>query len=248
MTLLNSSLPEGIYVAAYDDRMDLYSVMITGPKSTPYEDGLFFFDIQLPSTYPHVPPLVHYISFCSDRLNPNLYENGKVCVSLLGTWSGKGTEVWSSITSNLLQVIISIQALILVAEPYYNEAGYQKQRGTALAHENSRLYNEMVAVKLVQSMTKIILCPPIQFKTIIEQHISSVGDKFINRNEYWLSISQYCNNNLLTSIEEVAKKPQFADNTLPQFPLLPGSHGFCLSLEKALQHFKETKNLLFRIT
>lgn len=47
------------------------------------------FDIQLPNIYPAVPPLFRYLSQCSGRLNPNLYDNGKVCVSLLGTWIGK---------------------------------------------------------------------------------------------------------------------------------------------------------------
>lgn len=28
-------------------------------------------------------------AFASEQLNPNLYQDGKVCVSLLGTWSGK---------------------------------------------------------------------------------------------------------------------------------------------------------------
>lgn len=82
--------------------------MIKGPAKTPYEDGLFFFDFQLSSNYPKAPPVCHYVSYCSDRLNPNLYEDGKVCVSLLGTWSGKGTEVWT-LNSTLLQVIVSIQ-------------------------------------------------------------------------------------------------------------------------------------------
>lgn len=77
--------------------------MIVGPENTPYEDGLFLFDMQLPEDYPNSPPKVHYHSYCSDRLNPNLYEDGKVCVSLLGTWTGKGTETWTS-KSNLLQV------------------------------------------------------------------------------------------------------------------------------------------------
>lgn len=63
--------------------------MIMGPKQTPYEDGLFVFDIQLPADYPESPPVFHYHAFCNERLNPNLYEDGKVCVSLLGTWSGK---------------------------------------------------------------------------------------------------------------------------------------------------------------
>lgn len=42
---------------------------------------------------------------------------------------GKGTEVWGP-ESTLLQLIVSIQGLILVAEPYYNEAGYEKQTDT----------------------------------------------------------------------------------------------------------------------
>lgn len=111
--------------------MDLLSVMIEGPKHTPYEDGMFFFDIQLGRDYPKSPPLCHYISYCSDRLNPNLYEDGKVCVSLLGTWMGKDTEVWGP-NSTLLQVIVSIQGLILVPEPYFNEAGYEKQKGNKI--------------------------------------------------------------------------------------------------------------------
>ncbi len=77
---------------------DLFSVMILGPARTPYEDGLFFFDVQLGMSYPSSPPSVHYVSYCSDRLNPNLYEDGKVCVSLLGTWQGRvsHTEIGSS--------------------------------------------------------------------------------------------------------------------------------------------------------
>lgn len=82
--------------------------MITGPVDTPYEHGLFVFDVRLPQDYPASPPLFHYLSQCSGRLNPNLYEDGKVCVSLLGTWSGRGSEVWTS-KSNVLQVLVSIQ-------------------------------------------------------------------------------------------------------------------------------------------
>ena len=47
-----------------------------------------------------------YFSF---RINPNLYEDGTVCLSLLGTWSGKEeTEEWN-VNSNLLQLVVSIQ-------------------------------------------------------------------------------------------------------------------------------------------
>jgi len=58
------------------------------------------------------------------RFNPNLYNCGKVCLSLLGTWSGSAGESWNPKTSSLLQILVSIQSLILVSEPYYNEPGY----------------------------------------------------------------------------------------------------------------------------
>lgn len=73
-------------------------MMIEGPEHTPYEDGLFIFDVQLGSDYPNSPPNVHYVAYCTDRLNPNLYESGKVCVSLLGTWTGKVCHKFHSIS------------------------------------------------------------------------------------------------------------------------------------------------------
>lgn len=76
----------GLHMAS---SQDLFSALVKGPTRTPYEDGLYLFDIQLPNIYPAVPPLFRYLSQCSGRLNPNLYDNGKVCVSLLGTWIGK---------------------------------------------------------------------------------------------------------------------------------------------------------------
>lgn len=217
--LLSASLPDEICVKAFHDRMDLISFMIVGPKNTPYEDGLFLFDVQLPAKYPHVPPLVHYISFCNDRLNPNLYESGKVCVSLLGTWNGKGYEVWCPSASTLLQVIISIQGLILVPEPYFNEAGYLKQRETDVGCENSRLYNEMAVVKVTQSMARMFSHPPETFKEEIISHARARGQQFLSRLQSW------------TSLETPAP--------LTEFPLLPPSKGFRLSLLRAISELDE---------
>ncbi|XP_052069646.1 (E3-independent) E2 ubiquitin-conjugating enzyme UBE2O-like [Mytilus californianus] len=184
MRLLQRCLPEGIIVRGYEDRMDLYSAMIIGSKKTPYEDAPFFFDIQLPNDYPKSPPAFHYISFCTDRLNPNLYDDGKVCVSLLGTWEGKDTETWTS-NSSLLQVLVSIQGLILVDEPYYNEAGYEKHRGTQQGAENSKMYNEMAILKLVESLTNMIKNIPETFRTECVHHLMKFGPRMIQRFIYW---------------------------------------------------------------
>jgi hypothetical protein len=45
-----------------------------------------------------------------------------VCLSLLGTWTG---EPWRPGQSTILQVLTSIQAMVLCDQPWYNEPGYQ---------------------------------------------------------------------------------------------------------------------------
>ncbi|CAA6672994.1 unnamed protein product [Spirodela intermedia] len=127
--LLQKDLPETIFIRVYEARMDLLRALIIGPSGTPYHDGLFFFDCFFPSTYPDSPPVVRYHSG-GLRLNPNLYASGKVCLSLLGTWSGEGCEKWNPKTSTMLQVLVSIQALVLNANPYFNEPGYELSKST----------------------------------------------------------------------------------------------------------------------
>ncbi|XP_030064055.1 (E3-independent) E2 ubiquitin-conjugating enzyme isoform X1 [Microcaecilia unicolor] len=194
MALLATSLPDGIMVKTFEDRMDLFSALIKGPARTPYEDGLFLFDIQLPNIYPSVPPLFRYLSQCSGRLNPNLYENGKVCVSLLGTWIGKGTERWTS-KSSLLQVLISIQGLILVNEPYYNEAGFDSDRGLQEGYENSRCYNEMALIRVLQSMMQLLRRPVEVFEEEIREHFHGCGWRLVNRINSWLETSELVERN-----------------------------------------------------
>lgn len=221
--LLRESLPPGVWVRSYANRLDLLSVMIRGPNKTPYEDGLFLFDLQLSPDYPRSPPMCHYISYSSERLNPNLYVEGRVCVSLLGTWTGRGTEVWGP-NSTLLQLIVSIQGLILVSEPYYNEAGYEKQTESQQGYENSRTYNELVILKLVQSMTAMLLSPPEVLKHEIYSHFSEKGLKMYERLKKWCSDS---------------------DCFKPEFPLLPVSKGLRLSLNTSLEQFQKALKQVF---
>ncbi|KAJ1381839.1 ubiquitin-conjugating enzyme/RWD-like protein, partial [Ochromonadaceae sp. CCMP2298] len=72
------------------------------------------------------------------RFNPNLYNCGKVCLSLLGTWAGPS---WDPSVSTLLQVLISLQSLILVPDPYFNEPGYERSRNTPQGQAQSDAYN-----------------------------------------------------------------------------------------------------------
>ena len=84
-----------ILVRAYESRLDLLRVLIIGPLGTPFQNAPFLFDLFLPpAKFPQEPPKVFFHSWAGGtRVSPNLYSEGKVCLSLLGTWSGDKTEV-----------------------------------------------------------------------------------------------------------------------------------------------------------
>lgn len=109
IALLKSSLPDGIFVRHGETRPDVMKILIIGPKDSPYENGLFEFDLLCGADYPRGPPLMKFRTTGGGivHFNPNLYPDGKVCLSILGTWEGKP---WIEKQSTLLQVLLSIQA------------------------------------------------------------------------------------------------------------------------------------------
>jgi len=53
------------------------------------------------------------------RFNPNLYADGKVCLSLLGTWhSGEASHKWQPASSSLYQVTTAYPAIQVVQCAY----------------------------------------------------------------------------------------------------------------------------------
>jgi len=130
--ILASSLPPNMLVRVYEDRLDLVRCLIIGPLGTPFAQAPFLFDIRLPpASFPQSPPLVFFHSG-STRISPNLYDNGTVCLSLLATWpAGHACETWRAGHSSVLQLLVSIQGLILVRQPYFTEPGYERSKGIA---------------------------------------------------------------------------------------------------------------------
>ncbi|KAJ6604506.1 hypothetical protein DFH09DRAFT_1257291 [Mycena vulgaris] len=182
--VLASSLPDSILVRAYEDRTDLLRSLIIGPENTPYEDAPFVIDWMLDSNFPHSPPIAHFLSWTNGngRVNPNLYEEGKVCLSILGTWAGDKNEIWNSARSSLLQAFVSIQGLVLVKEPWFCEPAYEKLRGTEEGIVNSRLYNEKAYVLSRGFVRRALELPPGGLEPEIEwlYHTSGRLDKVVN--------------------------------------------------------------------
>ncbi|XVF18841.1 hypothetical protein REPUB_Repub11eG0057500 [Reevesia pubescens] len=167
--ILEKDLPDTIFVRVYESRMDLLRAVIVGAEGTPYHDGLFFFDVFFPASYPKVPPNVYYHSG-GLRLNPNLYCCGKVCLSLLNTWSGNKNEKWIPSMSTMLQVLVSIQALILNQKPYFNEPGYARHSGTPKGESLSQQYNEETFILSLKTMTYSMRRPPKHFEDFVVGH------------------------------------------------------------------------------
>ncbi|XP_075983137.1 BIR repeat containing ubiquitin-conjugating enzyme isoform X3 [Anticarsia gemmatalis] len=187
-TSLPLSYSSSVFVRTDADRLDVMKVLITGPSDTPYANGCFVLDVYFPAEYPAVPMLINLETTGrhSVRFNPNLYNDGKVCLSVLNTWHGRPEEKWNAHTSSFLQVLVSIQSLILVPEPYFNEPGYERSRGTRVGSSASLEYNSNIYQACVRwAMLDHLRNPEPCFKEVIQTHF------WIKRNEIMQTVANW---------------------------------------------------------
>jgi baculoviral IAP repeat-containing protein 6 len=177
MAGLSATLPisrsSSALVRVDEQKVVLWSIAVTGPEETPYDCGFFLFDAFFPSAYPACAPKVRFKTTGGGRarLNPNLYKDGKVCLSLLGTWSGAKGETWDGSCSTMAQVIVSIQSLIFVNEPFFNEPGYERGIGTADGKRKSDEYNRhIMEYTLRYAILEPLRKPNAAFKEAIHVH------------------------------------------------------------------------------
>jgi ubiquitin-conjugating enzyme E2 R len=71
---------EGFRVELEGDDLFIWVVWFLGPKGTPYEGGHFKAQFKYPQDYPMSPPEMRIIS---TFWHPNVYPDGKVCMSIL---------------------------------------------------------------------------------------------------------------------------------------------------------------------
>ncbi|KAI6202918.1 hypothetical protein M3Y94_00496400 [Aphelenchoides besseyi] len=191
VTLSNSlplSMSSSVFLRTADERLDVMKVLITGPIDTPYSGGCFEFDVAFPENYPSTPMNMNLQTTGNRtvRFNPNLYEEGKVCLSILNTWSGRPEERWNAETSSFLQVLVSIQSLIFVNEPYFNEPGFERSRGTPAGDQSSRDYTANIRHQCIRwAMLDMLRKPPPAFAKVIRRHF------WMKRDEICLQINEW---------------------------------------------------------
>lgn len=167
--------------------------IIIGPSETPYEGGFYYFYMKLPYDYPLHPPKVKLMTTAQNtvRFNPNFYSNGKVCLSILGTWPGPG---WSA-GGTILSALVSIHSL-MTDKPYHNEPGFEensaryvsnKSRNDPVMQYNDIIRHENIRVAVIGMLEDSDDCrnmPVFLKEKIIEQFKSKIAhyDKVIDDN------------------------------------------------------------------
>lgn len=132
--LKNPLTDNGIYYTHDEENMLVGYAMIIGPDDGVYSHGYYFFKFNFPENYPYSPPKVtFYGSNSKIRFHPNLYRNGKVCLSILNTWRGEG---WTS-CQNIKSVLITIVSL-LDKKPLLHEPGITEK------HRDFNNYNQII--------------------------------------------------------------------------------------------------------
>ena len=133
-----------IFIRYDTTRMDCMRTLIIGASGTPYAHGAFLYEMLFTDEYPKRPPkvLLSTTGHGKVRFNPNLYNCGKVCLSLLGTWG----DNWIADFSTILQILVSIQSMVMSEYVMFNEPGWESQMGTPDGETKNRGYCNFVKI------------------------------------------------------------------------------------------------------
>jgi ubiquitin-conjugating enzyme E2 Z len=146
--IINNPLEnDGIYVKFDESNIFHAQALIIGVKETPYEGGFFVFDINFPENYPLSPPTLKFETIDTTiRFNPNLYREGKVCLSIINTWHG---PQWTPCNS-LRSVLISLLAMVFNNYPLQNEPGHQNDPINTLEKYNQFIQYQTLNVNVIR--------------------------------------------------------------------------------------------------
>ncbi|CAB1424073.1 unnamed protein product [Pleuronectes platessa] len=110
--------PEGIVAGpANEENFFEWEALIMGPQDTCFEGGVFPALLSFPSDYPLSPPKMR---FTCDMFHPNIYPDGRVCISILHAPGDdpmgyeSSAERWSPVQS-VEKILLSVVSML--AEP-----------------------------------------------------------------------------------------------------------------------------------
>lgn len=169
-------ISEGIYVLHDENDITISRVMMIGPEDTPYENGIYLFEMKFPENYPFSPLKAKFqTNNGSSRLHPNFYSNGKVCVSVIGTWTGPG---WTSCQS-LASVLVTFRSL-MIENPLWQEPGFNGEKSKRNTDYNDIITYENLRIGIIQMLES----PPSGFEgflPIMREHFLQNYDWLVTK-------------------------------------------------------------------
>ena len=146
---VSTSENPGLLVCIDDKDVRTVHAIILGPDATPYSFAPFIFRVQFPADYATTSPKVRLLTTHDGavRMGPNLYAEGKVCLSILGTWNGPG---WLP-TMTLESTLINLQAL-LHPDPLILEPGYENEAADVRASYCVAVEHEVLRVAVLSQV------------------------------------------------------------------------------------------------
>ena len=199
-----TSINGSMFIRFDENNPRFIRALLSGIDDTCYQNGLFLFDIYLSNNYPQSPLIIKHITkgatLCHANngpggFSPNLHQTtGKVCLSLLGTWSGPG---WQSDKSNTYQVLSSIMLMILGAKhAYYMEPGHGGWEGTVNGrkiHQQRVIdYDEEVMYHTAKyAILETIKTPYVGFQDVIKTHFRVKHEWIVKTIQTWINNENY---------------------------------------------------------
>ena len=153
----------GIYYKHDENNMVKGAALIIGTNDTPYFNGFYLFEFDFPEDYPFKPPTVTFKTTNGIRMHPNLYINGKVCISLLNTWKGEQWTACQTISSVLLTL-----CGILTQKPLLHEPGI------TTGHPDFKHYTTIIEYYNIQIAICDILNKKINIDKIFYDHFYDI--------------------------------------------------------------------------
>mmetsp|Transcript_11818 Transcript_11818/g.31978 ORF Transcript_11818/g.31978 Transcript_11818/m.31978 type:complete len:134 (+) Transcript_11818:80-481(+) len=93
----------------------IWEIMLIGPSETMYEGGFFKATLEFPPDFPNMPPEMRFVS---EMWHPNVYADGRVCISILhppgeDKYNAQETaeERWRPILG-VEQIILSVMSML----------------------------------------------------------------------------------------------------------------------------------------
>ena len=189
--------PEHMLFVSYDlDDLSSVKIMFIGPSDSPYSGGFFYFDVKFPKGYYFEPPNLTFLTAefkekC--RLHPNLYQNGKVCLSTLNTW---GANEWSPALT-VEKIFLTIQ-MLLDNNPIAHEPGHEHCKSDSTESTNYRtvaLYRTLETAVIGMLRRSDV---PEKFRAVMKSYFVEHYDDFLKQID---KLSPY-NNTIVTCFHD----------------------------------------------